>query len=161
MQDTGTLHPQTRSRLSISPGLIGLLVAVALLAAAVGLWRGGSGTSSYPVDIRVPSTRMTAAEVATSVLERLQQMRAQQDLGVAPAIDSMVALPLSQLPTVDESAGHPDPGTVDANATVWFVRAHGTFIGSHVAPGANPIVESTGYLLVDDQTGDFVGMGMP
>jgi hypothetical protein len=44
---------------------------------------------------------------------------------------------------------------------VWIVRASGPFYSDRVPPSAAPIVESTGYFVIDDGSGQIVGMGMP
>jgi hypothetical protein len=125
------------------------------------LWRNSQASGSFSVEYKVAPVALTQAQVANIALGLIDKMKAEHDTGVAPRIDSMVVLRLSDLPSVTRSAGAPDAGSPDAQSIVWFVRAHGTFVGLHTPPGIQPAVASTGYFIIDDASGTVVGMGLP
>ncbi len=139
----------------------GVVAIAGLVLAVIALSRvtGAMGASpDYPVDYRVASHNLTAAQVATTITARLTEMGG----ATSPAtVKSMTVVPMSELAAVESGAGAPVDGSPDAAATVWVVRAEGAFVGLRVPPGAKPIHSATGYFIVDDATGDIIGMGMP
>ena len=146
----------TRSRLTIG-GAAAAIAMVALVAAL--LARSGSAASArYVVDDRVGATHLSAGQVESVVLARLAAMGTPAD---ARQISRMTVLQMSMVPTIEARAGAPPSDSPDANDVVWVVRAEGHFVGQRVPPGAQPIVASTGYFVVDDATGETIGMGMP
>lgn len=83
-----------------------------------------------------------------------------QQSDIAPdadvAILSLTATTGTDLARVEEHAAS------DAGAgVVWVVRGTGSFVGLRVPPGVPPITSSTGYLVIDDVSGDVITMGMP
>ena len=104
------------------------------------------------------------SRVASAALSQLSKMgAAAQAVGAVPAqarLLSITAVRASDVKVVEPRAGAPDVGSGDDEA-IWVVRATGSFVGLHVPPGDAPIVKQTGYLLIDDASGDVVGMGMP
>ena len=65
----------------------------------------------------------------------------------------------SNFTSVEAEAGN-ETGT-DAGRVFWVVRASGPFYTQRTPPGKPPIGASTGYFVIDVQTGEIVGMGMP
>lgn len=125
------------------------VVGVASLANA-----GTGPTITVPAGI---ATRMNAADVIASVERRLMNMSAGVPNSVPITILSVTATDAGSVDAVEPNAG------IDTSfgGVVWIVRAKGTFVGVHVPPGTKPITSSTGYLLIDDATGEPMGMGMP
>jgi hypothetical protein len=150
----------TTSRLSTrrTVGWFLLLVATVAITATLLARSGAAGSGGYPIDALVASHHLTAAQVETVVLDRLTAMGTA--VGAAQ-ISHMTVLPMSMLPTIEPGAGAPAPGSAEAGQVVWLVRASGRFVGMRVPPGAAPITASSGYFLVDDATGQTLGMGMP
>lgn len=139
------------------------LIAVAVIAFALFMRvRSDSAVASagqtYSVDYRVPAKVLSAAQVADIVEARLMTMGGSTS---APKVLRMTVVPLSAVASVELGAGSTSAGSPEADAVVWVVRAEGTFIGTRVPPGAKPIVGSTGYFILDDATGDVIGMGIP
>jgi hypothetical protein len=99
--------------------------------------------------------------VEQTVTSQLQSMASRANTGVTPQIVSITVMPLGGISAIEPNAGAPDPNTAFANTIVWVVRAHGTFVGDRVPPGGNPAIGTTGYFMIDDATGDVIGMGMP
>lgn len=142
-------------------GLVLLLVVVVAIAAATRL---GAGAPEYTVDMQVTTTRMSPADVTQIVTSRLGEMTlmtSQSSSAGDSKVLSMTAAPMSQLAALEAGAGKPVPGSKDEHSTVWVVRAEGVFVGQRVPPGAKPVVATTGYFVIDDATGDIIGMGMP
>ncbi|HEY3548959.1 MAG TPA: hypothetical protein VGK17_23035 [Propionicimonas sp.] len=137
-----------------------LLIAVLLLVVlALPRISGGTGASpDYPVEFRVAAHKMSAADVDSTIKARLTEMGGT----TSPAkVTGMTVLSMSDVSAVEPGAGGPVDGSPDAATTVWVVRAEGSFVGLRVPPGAKPIHSTTGYFIVDDATGEIVGMGMP
>lgn len=151
-----TAPTRVRSRLAIG----GSVAAVALLALLAALFArsGLAGSAQLVVDDRVGATHLTANEVASIVMSRLGAMGTPAGTG---QIIRMTVIPMAILGSVEPSAGSPPSGAPDAEDVVWVVRAQGHFVGLRVPPGAQPITASTGYVLVDDASGETIGMGMP
>jgi hypothetical protein len=142
-----------------SAGLV--LLGAALLAAtalALGVVRSGGATARYTVNEQVSSHGMSPTAVADKVLAQLASM----GTPVSNArILSMTVTTGANAADYEAGSGRPGPDSPEAKAVVWVVRAEGSFVGLRVPPGAKPITSSTGYFIIDDATGDVVGMGMP
>jgi hypothetical protein len=133
--------------------VIGISVATSVLAAA----------ASYTVDIQVAGpTKLSAAQVAQIATARISSMEAVTSApAVAAKVTSVAAMSQSSVSSLEPGAGQPPLGSADAQSTVWVVRATGTFVGLRVPKGAQPIVASSGYFVIDDATGEIITMGMP
>lgn len=67
----------------------------------------------------------------------------------------------TQYPAATWSSSEPSAPTDGfGSAIVWIARATGTFVGLR-GPDPDPYVADSGYLLISDETGEIVGMGMP
>jgi hypothetical protein len=141
------------------PAGVVVIAVLVLLAIALSRVAGAIGaTPDYPVNYRVASHNLTAAEVATTITARLTEMGGAAS---SASVTGMTVVPMSELAALEPEAGAPVDGSPDAAATVWVVRAEGAFVGLRVPPGAKPIHSATGYFIVDDATGEIIGMGMP
>jgi hypothetical protein len=147
-------------RRSLSGGAVVLAASVAAFAL---LWRVSAGgvsagaAESYAVDYRVASHVLSAATASNVVMGRLEAMGPAS----SPKVLKMTVLRMSDVASVESGAGAPSADSPDAGTVVWAVRAEGTFVGLRVPPGAKPIVGSTGYFILDDATGEILGMGTP
>lgn len=119
--------------------------------------------SVFPVRIdRGVAPTMTSEQVAAKVISRLNKPI--EDLRIAdtsgrvaayptpPAIESMDCVQGSDIARVIPTRFGPRPEPV-----VWVVQAQGEFAKTNPA-GAN-IRKTRGYVLIDDATGQIVGMG--
>jgi hypothetical protein len=62
----------------------------------------------------------------------------------------------------DLEKAEPGAGSAEgdqADAAYWVVRGTGTFLGRRGQSGDH--LSGTGYIVIEDATGDIVGMGMP
>ncbi len=123
---------------------------------AIGALTARGGAASYVLNETVSSHVMSPAAVADKVTKQLATM------GTAtPKILSLTVTTGDRVTDFQADAGKPQAGSAEASAVVWLVRAEGSFVGMRVPPGAKPITSTTGYFLIDDATGEVVGMGMP
>jgi hypothetical protein len=87
-----------------------------------------------------------------------------EDLGLTPfetRLDSIVATVLSDVSAYEPRIGAP-VDSPDASQIVWVARGEGTFLVTRTGrSGRPPWVGETGYLLIDDETGEIVGFGTP
>jgi hypothetical protein len=104
---------------------------------------------------------MAPAAVAAIAEQRIAAMA--QTLGVAA---TPVGLPLQlhaitmdRLSELEANSVLPESPS-EASRIAWVVRAVGTFVGLR-GPSPDPIVFGSGYLLIDDLTGEVIAMGMP
>lgn len=106
--------------------------------------------------------RMTAGDVMKIANERLASMAgmAPSATAVSPSISTVRALRADQVQSIESQAGIEVGPSVDPGRAIWVVRATGTFVGLHTRQ-LEPIVFGSGFLLIDDSTGEIVGMGMP
>jgi hypothetical protein len=124
----------------------------------------GSGTITQggPV-VTVPTgivTRMTPSQVISLAKTTLSTMSNGVANAIPIAIVSVTATGEAGLSSIEPGAGA-DLGGDRAGSIIWVVRATGTFVAPRSLPGKAPIVASSGYLLIDDATGESIGMGMP
>lgn len=121
-----------------------------------------SAVSSPPA-----GAKRTEEEIGAIALAALQRMSDRaSDLApdiatIAPRVVKAVFTSRGEAAKIEPGIGAPDPGTPEAARRVWVVRAEGRFVGDRVPPGADPVIGRTGYLVIDDATGEIIGMGMP
>jgi hypothetical protein len=132
------------------------ILAFAFLSRSSGA--AGATSSTYPIDYQVASPHLSAAFVEAVVLGKLNGMSGTAN---GAKVLRMSVVPMSLVSTVEPLAGAPGPGAPDADNAVWVVRAQGSFLVNRVPPGGHPFVGATGFFLVDDATGETVGMGTP
>jgi hypothetical protein len=129
----------------------------------------GAATASVAI---VPSlaaidVRRTPEEVTSIALALIERMEAQ-----AEAIDPGHATKPQRVLTVESTTrgeaakvepniGVPTEGTPEADRVVWVVRAEGTFVGDRVPPGKKPMIGTSGFIVIDDASGEIIGLGMP
>ncbi len=110
-------------------------------------------------------TKLTETEVRELAMSRLNAMADNAELmdqTTTPAqILSVDAITWGDLIEREPHAGAPVDGSADALRTVWLVRAQGTFLVARTPPGREPFAGKSGYLLIDDETGMYLGMGTP
>jgi hypothetical protein len=117
--------------------------------------------SPQPVDpIR---TEGEIAQIATTHLANLSHIA--EDIGLTPVetrLDPVVAARWADVGAYEPRIGDADPSSPDATRIVWVARGEGTFLVTRTGrSGRPPWVGATGYLLIDDETGEIVGMGTP
>lgn len=135
-------------------------VAVGLTAVMAGC-TPGAGTVGDDFESGVAtglSVRSTASDVARIAREEIADMARDAGRPETVNIVRINAVPAEAVRSLEPSAGE---GNSDVGRAVWVVRALGTFIGERVPPGQDEIVAESGYLLIDDATGEIIGMGMP
>lgn len=101
--------------------------------------------------------RLDVSTVQGIAEQHLGSMQTMAAGGQAIAIQKISAVAADRVTSVEAAA----PVETDATGIRWVVRATGTFVGQRVPLGNPPIVADTGYLIIDDATGEVVGMGMP
>jgi len=140
-------------------------VATAVAVVAIQPRLTALAAPTYKVEVaQDANATRSVADVASRAVARLDAMQAQAPGGAAangapPAIISLTAILGADIASVEPNAPRPVGG--DAAKTFWIVRATGIFVGQRVPPGQSPIIGATGYLIIDDATGEFIGMGMP
>jgi hypothetical protein len=132
--------------------------AIILAVAAVGSLASAVLAAAGPtvsVDAGLAPKR-TAADVVSVAQAYLDVMAARPE--AAQAADSQKAVVSARATT----SGLTQPAAVGgSDHVVWVVRATGTFVGLRVPPGQDAIVGTSGYIVIDDATGDILEMGMP
>lgn len=121
---------------------------------------------SAPVVTPLPvDPARTEAEVTQIAANRMADMAARAtELNLTPVatkLESVVATRWADVGAFEPRLGVP-PESADAGQIVWVARGEGTFLVTRGGFGQNePWVGKTGYLLIDDKTGEIVGMGTP
>jgi hypothetical protein len=144
----------------IAPSLL-VAAAVALI---VGTLTGAKPTDDYIVNapdglvLRVP-----AEEAAAIVSARLTQSAAENGIDHAANVISVSAVPAGRADLLEPNAGRAAEGEAALlGASVWWVvRAEGVFVPRHLPPGVEPRMTSSGYYIVDGNSGEIWGMGTP
>jgi hypothetical protein len=147
-------------RLIAALGLVAVVSVGATVVVAVSQPRSEAlAAPPYKVEIApdAHATR-TAADVVARAAARIAAMR-QQASGPATEIKTVTAVRGRAIGALVPNAAAMTGSDLDK--TFWVVTASGTFVGLRVPPGQSPIVETTGYLIIDDASGDAIGMGMP
>lgn len=108
--------------------------------------------------------RMQPENVAQLVAERLSKPI--EDVGIVDETGRVGAEPtaprvlsLDCIHATDIRSVIPHSGASFEEKTVWVVRAEGRFVKR--VPLGPPIVNTTGYYVIDDATGEIVGRGSP
>ncbi len=144
-------------------------VTLVTLAAFVSVaWVVGSNAAGagYRVDTPIGVTgQMTPEQVASKVTAFLAQNASialsASTPTVATKIDQMVLARPDEVGAIEpRAAGISLQRQSDPAALLWVVRAHGAFVTQR-GRSMEPRVFASGYLIIDDATGDIVGMGMP
>jgi hypothetical protein len=102
-------------------------------------------------------------EIAIARLDRMSKAALGMGLIQAPKafeITSVAAAKWSDIGSIELQAGGVGDSP-DASRIVWVVRGNGDFLVARTPPGREPWVGKTGYLLIDDETGEILGMGTP
>jgi hypothetical protein len=142
------------SRKVLVSAIFAVLIAVAF---ATTLRSSGEGTYTTVIDSGLTPV-LSSEHVAQIAFERLRGMATTPGVGEPKPIQNV------SLHAVRESDVHkvePNSPVGDSvSGIVWVVRAEGTFVS---ARGRSPelIIADSGYLLVDDGSGQIIGMGMP
>lgn len=119
------------------------------------------GAVVIPVGARQTTESVTSIALRNLELQKRQAERMDASLADAPLrIISLTPVLRSEADKVEPRLGIVDSENPDAGRLIWIVRAQGAFFGGRVPPGAKPIIGTTGYLVIDDDTGLIVGMGI-
>lgn len=141
----------TRLSLTLNVVLCAVLLAPMLTPAAT-----ASFSESVPPGLATRMSANDAAEIALALMKKMETNR----VGTGPTkptrIISVMAATGPEVGSIEPRAG----GTAADNSVVWVVRGEGTFIA---ARGRTTEIRlfSSGYIIIDDATGDILGMGMP
>jgi hypothetical protein len=143
--------------------LVTAIAAVAAASYAVGsIVSGGVAGSSFVIDAPASlAPRMDPAGVANLAQARLQEMAADaQAAGLrvsGGSIQKVILARNDELGAVEPRAAG---GEGSPDRLLWVVRATGTFVTNRGPIGGTRSFAS-GYFLIDDATGEIIGMGMP
>jgi hypothetical protein len=138
------------------------LVLVAAVALSVVLVFGqvfGGIDFDYQVEAGV-SPKLEPDAVRSIVVERLDAMARQtnQDLGGATAL--AIATSLGRAPSVYPDVPDLNEAGWSADSVVWVVKAHAPFMTLR-GRSTEPLTADSGFLVIDDATGEIVAMGFP
>jgi hypothetical protein len=100
--------------------------------------------------------RMDAEQVADIARDQIASMASAANRSVSPDILSVTAVAESDI----ESALPDFGGDPEASRLVWVVKATGWFVARTGPAGRPPDAGPDGYLVIDDATGQTVGMGV-
>jgi hypothetical protein len=132
--------------------VVGAVAVIALVAA-------GTALSSTPASIQIDAgltPHMSGADVVALAQTHLAGMS-------TAAGNSNVAITSAHLVRGTDLATAIKNGPIlsgdMADAHYWIVRGTGTWVASHGR--GTPKTAPTGFFIIDDATGEFVGMGMP
>lgn len=135
----------------------------AILAAfAIGaLLVASSVAASRPTVTIAPGLqpRLTPDEAIALAANNIALMARDVGADEAPRIISATAVRGGDISSVEPGAGSPDGAA--SNGIYWVVRGQGRFVGRFAPSGSGPLVSTTGYVIIDDATGEVVGMGLP
>jgi hypothetical protein len=134
--------------------------AVLALAAIAVACRGPVVTLTADVTVADGlAPRMAPDEVQQLVAERLQRVGRESGRdGALIVIERVDAVVRDAVPAIEPGAAMTDGD----ESVVWVVRARGTFIATRGLRGTDPPrISDTGYLVIDDATGEILEMGMP
>ena len=137
----------SRARLPII-AIAGLLT----LAVASNVWSSSPATVSIDPGV---SPRLSGAEAVSIARDRI--VASAKANGKVGTVVSAQAVKGTSLAT--EIEGGPGLEGDAANGVYWIVRGTGAFVAGH-GLGA-PQTSDSGYFIIDDATGEIVGMGMP
>lgn len=153
-------RPQLRFRAQLS-GLFVIGAAILVVVLLRSLQSGATpGANPYSVDITPGlAVSRSADSIALIVSNRLEAMGAELGRSLSVKVVSLKAVPGSEL-----SKAEPQTGSAvgpEASRAYWVIRATGPFYSNRTPPGKPAITADAGYFIVDDLTGEIVGMGMP
>ncbi|MCL4684173.1 hypothetical protein KJ059_05415 [Myxococcota bacterium] len=130
----------------------------------------GNEARAEPPDFAVEiepglTSRMTPNDVAQVVLSRLAEPQV-----VVPGAAGVPELvpPAPRILSMKLRSGNPwktrmvrDDGSVEeiGSDVVWVVHAKGSFVSRRSWPGKGPIVRSSGFYVLDDETGQIIARG--
>jgi hypothetical protein len=141
---------RTRGAIAATTALLVALIAVGVTMSS------GNGTYTTMIDDGVEPALSAArvAEIAFADLERMS------GLVGASARHPIEDVRLHAVRNGDVEDYEPGSAFGDGVGIVWIVRANATFV---TARGRQPglIVRDSGYLLIQDGSGEIIGMGMP
>jgi hypothetical protein len=130
---------------------------------------GAAAPAETTAQSRPPGAARAQADVEAIAFASLARMahRASDlklpDAAAAPAarIVSSTFTTRGEAAKANPEVGAPNEDSPEASRKVWVVRAAGTFLGERVPPGAKPVIGTTGFFVIDDASGEVIGMGMP
>ena len=135
-----------------------LCVGLAATAIIAGLFGRGdvrtahASAGDFDDGVVALDPRLTPGEAARIALGRMGEH------GVVAQVTLLARV--SDVELVEPAFGRLVPGTPDPGP-VWLVRGTGRFVGQFGSPDRGPIVGDSGYFVIEDATGDVLGMGIP
>lgn len=156
------LNAMTRSALS---GIAGLLILGVIAIAPDGPTLGSPGEASFRSVDRTSGRAHhqsfeRIAPVARAQMEQMERIAGRQV--AEPEVQEVILTTAAEVGReVDFDTNSSSADLESRDRLVRLVRARGTFVGQRIPPGVKPIESSSGFLVVDDDTGDVLGMGMP
>jgi hypothetical protein len=136
------------------PALAGVALALAALTGATASILPSEG---YRTTIAVANPRMGAEAVAELARVQLRRMELAAPARVAIEIVDVNAVPASNIQDVEPRAKVEESPNLAPDRTLWLVHANGPFI-SFRGLAAGPRTGTSGWFIIDDATGDVVGM---
>lgn len=79
--------------------------------------------------------------------------------GASVHVLEMHAVHAAAVPTIVPDAPAPQLGQEER--VVWVATALGPFVGARVPPGESPVLADSGYIVVEDATGDILELALP
>lgn len=122
-----------------------------------------SAPGSTPVPVDPVRTEAEVTAIATNHLALMATAAEGSGLTPVPAkLESVAATRWSDVSAVEPSLADVPAESGDASRVIWVARGEGTFLVTRTGlSGKGPWIGETGYLLIDDETGEIVGMGTP
>ncbi len=149
---------RTLLRLSLAANVV-LAASLALLIVssnAPAVFGGYTVVVSKGLEMRM--TADEAAAVASDLIDRNAQGAAAMGLDTASAPKRIISV----IGATGGEVGDFEPraaGVIDVNAKVWIIRAEGPFLANRGLGG--PRLFKSGYIVLDDASGDVIARGMP
>jgi hypothetical protein len=143
-----------QKRLIVGSTVAAVLVGIAVLVASA------SGKQSHQFRYVTPKIRngITPRQSPTAIEKKVFER-----LGPDGRIDSATLVPtMADVPAIERNSAIPEAEALKKQGYIWIVRAHGKFTatrGRQAQKAESPT--GTGYYLLDDDTGQIVGMGWP
>lgn len=135
-------------------------IAIVIAAALVLLWASQVANTAQPPSITIDAglkPHLSGSEAIALAQSQIAAMAQSVGRSTSSSISSARAVRGSEISKIEATA--PTLDDAEADQTYWIVRGTGTYLATR---GRGPDkVFATGYLIIDDATGDVIGMGMP
>jgi hypothetical protein len=141
------------------PGRRKLIALIAVFAVAAGFSAQAIArhlsASRYvpPTILGGVAPKQNAEDVQDTVLDQIGPNGVVEKVTVVPS--------KADLANVEADIGVPLGPEAESRGAVWIVRAQGNFVARRTPPGVPEARSPRGYYLVDDESGEIIGMGWP